>query len=104
MKNLLVFCLFSFNILAGPGSGGGGHFTLKGRVVLNADILGIDQNKLNNLVSDLKNKDFAIILPNSVISDIRTIDENKIVPNKDILLNEEIKDIQLTNGNILKNN
>jgi len=104
MKKLLIFCLFSFCILAGPGSGGGGHFTLKGRVILNADILGLDQSKLQDLVSGLKSKDLGVILPNSIISDIRTTDEDIVVPNKDLLLNKEIKDIQLINGNILKNN
>ena len=103
MKKLLLFCLFSFGILAGPGSGGGGHLTIQGRVLLNAYLLGLNQDKLQDLVIDLRKKDIELIIPNSMISDIRTTNEDIFVPSKNVLLNNSIKDIQLTNGNIINN-
>ena len=74
MKKLLVFCLFSFNILAGPGSGGGGHFTLKGRLVSNTDI------DVYSKVSELN------------FSDIKAI---KLHTGKLIDVNKEVESIQL---------
>ncbi len=61
------------------------------------------QDKLQDLIKDYKKKDISIVLSRSVVSDIRTTNEDIFVPSKNVLLNNRIKDIQLTNGNIINN-
>lgn len=103
MKKLLVFCLFSFTLIAGPGSGGGGHNIVQKRILLNSDILNLNQDTLQGLITELKNKNTNVLIPSSIISDMETRDLDIYLPNKTILLNNKIKDIQLINGNLIKN-